>query len=351
MIKSSNPGSYYYVCTRMRVRKTQLIPREEYLRILNMSMPEIALFIEGTQYKEEIDELATSFSGIDLMEVALSWNLAKEYQKILDIAPGALKSLTASYLRKWDIQNVLTILRGKVQGVKSGRIKEVLIPAGELNRSILDRLLAEDTPERIVEALKSYHVYPVVARELPGAMASGSFDRMENELYKRFYEEILKEALSGIKGGAYFAEYVRLEIDIKNMINLFRLLGKQPAGDVSEVLIPGGGMYRIEDLKRMTEIRDLHELIGSLEERTSLEPLRAVLEDMRRERSIREIEILLIRFQLAQMERLSKRYPFSIYPVLTYLESKRIEVYNLRAIARGKERNLPPELIRQYLVM
>jgi V/A-type H+-transporting ATPase subunit C len=76
-----------------------------------------------------------------------------------------------------------------------------------------------------------------------------------------------------------------------------------------------------------------------------------VLEDMRRERSIREIEILLIRFQLAQMERLSKRYPFSIYPVLTYLESKRIEVYNLRAIARGKERNLSPELIRQYLVM
>jgi V/A-type H+-transporting ATPase subunit C len=51
------------------------------------------------------------------------------------------------------------------------------------------------------------------------------------------------------------------------------------------------------------------------------------------------------------MERLSKRYPFSIYPVLTYLESKRIEVYNLRAIARGKERKLPAELIREYLVM
>jgi V/A-type H+-transporting ATPase subunit C len=351
MIKSSNPGSYYYVCTRMRVRKTQLIPREEYLRILQMSLPEIALFIEGTQYKEEIDELSTSFSGIDLMEVALSWNLAKEYQKILDIAPGALKSLAASYLRKWDIQNVLTILRGKVQGVKAGRIKEVLIPAGELDRVILDRLLAEETPERIVEALKSYHVYPVIIRELPGAMEAGSFDRMENELYKRFYEEMLKEALSGIKGGAYFAEYVRLEIDIKNMINLFRLLGKKSARDVSEVLIPGGGMYRIDDLKRMTEIRDLPDLISSLEGRTSLEPLRKVLADLRKERSIREIEILLIRFQLAQMERLSKRYPFSIYPVLAYLETKRIEVYNLRAIARGKEQNLPADLIREYLVM
>ena len=351
MIKSSNPGSYYYVCTRMRVRKTQLIPREEYLRILHMSLPEITLFIEGTQYKQEIDELATSFSGIDLMEVALSWNLAKEYQKILDIAPGALKSLTASYLRKWDIQNVLTILRGKVQGVKSGRIKEVLIPAGELDRSVLDRLLLEETPERIADALKSYRIHSVIARELSGAMEAGSFDRMENELYKQFYEGILKEARGGLKGGEYFLEYVRLEIDIKNMINLFRLMGREAAGDVSMVLIPGGGMYKMDDLMRMTGIRDLKELVTALAERTTLEPLLEVLQDLKKERSIREIEILLTRFQLAQMERLSKRYPFSIYPVLTYLESKRIEVYNLRAIARGKERDLPADLIRAYLVM
>jgi V/A-type H+-transporting ATPase subunit C len=51
------------------------------------------------------------------------------------------------------------------------------------------------------------------------------------------------------------------------------------------------------------------------------------------------------------MDRMSRRYPFSISPVLVYLERKRYEVYNLRAIARGKAANLAPERIQEYLVI
>ena len=68
-------------------------------------------------------------------------------------------------------------------------------------------------------------------------------------------------------------------------------------------------------------------------------------------RSLREIEIDLIKVQLGQMESLSKMNPFSIHPILTYLEKKKYEIFNLRAIARGKEVNLPADRIRGYLVM
>ena len=54
---------YIYVCTRMRVRKTTLLPREEYMRMLNMSLPEITRIIGETEYKQEIDELGTTFQG------------------------------------------------------------------------------------------------------------------------------------------------------------------------------------------------------------------------------------------------------------------------------------------------
>ncbi|PKG31269.1 V-type ATPase subunit, partial [Methanoregula sp.] len=124
---------YIYVCTRMRVRKAKLLPREEYMRMLNMSISEITRIIGETEYKQEIDELGTTFRGIDLIEVALSWNLAKEYQKIQKITPGNLKQFTQSYLRRWDIQNILTILRGKMHGERAGKIKEILVPAGSLD--------------------------------------------------------------------------------------------------------------------------------------------------------------------------------------------------------------------------
>ncbi len=303
-LRGAGPSPYIYVCTRMRVRKAKLIPREEYMRLLNMSLPEIARFIEETEYKQEIDELGTSFSGIDLIEVAVSWNLAKEYQNILQITPGVLKQFTRAYLRRWDIQNVLTILRGKMQGLKAGKIKEVLIPAGSLDRAFLDRLLNEDSPERIVDALKGTKMFPVLVREFPPAMESGSFARLENELYKKLYAELLTDARSGVKGGNLFLAYLRLEIDIKNIKNLFRLRSDGFEEDAREVMIPGGS-FSVEELQQLNAIRLNDEFIDNLSRKLKLRPLLELLESLRKERNVRDIEIALTRVQLDQMERMS----------------------------------------------
>jgi V/A-type H+-transporting ATPase subunit C len=48
---------------------------------------------------------------------------------------------------------------------------------------------------------------------------------------------------------------------------------------------------------------------------------------------------------------MSKRHPFSIHPILVYLEKKKYEVFNLRAIARGKESKLSADRIAKYLVI
>jgi V/A-type H+/Na+-transporting ATPase subunit C len=342
---------YIYICTRMRVRKTTLLPREEYMRMLNMSLPEIIRFIGETDYKQEIDELGATFKGIDLIEVALSWNLAKEYQKILEITPGNLKQFTQAYLRRWDIQNVLTLLRGRMQGEKAGKIKEVLIPAGSLDREILDRLLAEDSADKIVESLKAYRMYPLVfAREYPLAKESGSLSRLENALYKQFYEEIIAEAKSGIKGGNLFLEFIRLEIDIKNVKTLFRLHADTAIEDAGEMFI-SGGVLTSSDFASLNSIHNRNEFIDLLKTKIQHKVLLTLLEELRSEKTMHDVETRLTRVQLEQMERMSKRNPISIHPILVYLEKKKYEVFNLRALARGKESKLPPEKISGYLVM
>jgi V/A-type H+-transporting ATPase subunit C len=347
---SAGPVPYVYVCTRMRVRKSKLIPREDYLRLLNMSIPEITRFIEETQYKREIDELASSFHGIDLIELALSWNLAKEYQSIQEISPGILKRFTRSYLRKWDIQNVLTIFRGKTQGMKPGKIREILVPAGEMDRAFLDRLVKEDNPERILEALKGKSVYPVIAAGFPAAIAEESFAKIENELYKEFYANLLSEAMSGFKGGKQFLEYILLDIDMMNIRNMFRLRADRLQEKAGSMMIPGG-TFSIGDFEDLIVLEDEKDFIEALKSKVKLKSLLALLDELSGEKSLREIEIDLIKFQLAQMESLSKLNPFSIHPILTYLEKKKYEIFNLRAIARGKEVNLPTDRIRGYLVM
>ena len=347
---SSGSAPYIYACTRMRVRKSLLIPREDYLRMLNMSLPEITRFIGETNYRSEIDELGTSFSGINLVEVALSWNLAKEYQSILELVPGELKHFTASYLRRWDIQNVVTILRGKMQRMQSGKIKEVLVPAGRLDKVALDRLIAEESPERVAEALKGERFYPILERELPRAMETGSFAHLENELYKGYYARLIADARGGVKGGDIFLKYIELEIDIRNIQNLFRLRAGHVHEDVRELMIPGGS-FSVEELQRLSGLEDRDEFIDALKRQVRAVPLLNTLEAIREKHAIHEIEVALTRVQLDQMERMSKRYPFSILPILVYLEEKKYEVANLRALARGKEANLPGERLQGYLVM
>ncbi len=341
---------YIYVCTRMRVRKSKLIPRDEYMRMLNMSLPEITRIIQETEYKQEIDELGTIFSGIDLIEVALSWNLAKEYQKIQEITPGNLKRFTQAYLRRWDIQNVLTILRGRMQGEKAGKIKEILVPAGSLDRITLDRLLAEDSPERIIESLKGHRMYTVLSKEYPAAKESGSFSHMENELYKQFFSEIIAEAESGLKGGKQFLDFIRFDIDIRNIKTLFRLRADTFEEDAREMYI-AGGVLSSADFANLNTIRDQGEFIELLKTKIRNTHLIALLDELKSEKAMRDVESRLTRVQLEQMERLSKRNPFSIHPILVYLEKKKYEVFNLRALARGKESKLPSDRITEYLVV
>ncbi|QSZ67651.1 ATP synthase A1 subunit C [Methanofollis aquaemaris] len=352
MADVGGPAPYIYVSTRMRVRKAKLIPREEYLRMLNMSLPEITRIIGETEYKKEIDELSSSFSGVNLIEVALSWNLAKEYQEILKITPSGLMKFVQSYLRHWDIQNVLTILRGKTQGVKPGKIKEVLIPAGELDRNVLDRLLAEDSPERIVEAVKGRRLGPVLAAGLHEALEAGSFATLENELYKNLYGQMISDAKGGIKGGHEFLGYIQTEIDTRNIMNLFRFRAQKTSGEaVKALLIPDGKAFSVDELVRMSSIESLDELIEAAKKKATDPELAEVFEELRQQRPIHEVEVLLTNYQLKQMDRLSKLYPFSVLPILAYLEMKRYEVTNLRAVARGKEYGLPNERIESYLVM
>lgn len=350
--KTTAPASYLYAVTRMRVRKTFLLPREDYMRMLNMDLPEITRFIEETHYKAEIDELSPSFDGIDLVEVALSWNLAKEYQKIIEIAPGHLKSFTKIYLARWDILNTLSILRGKSQGMSAGKIKEILIPAGSLDKVALDRMLAEDSLEKVGEALKGRSIYPVIQRELPQAIESGSFARLENELYKDYYANLIAVTSGRVKGGRPFMDYIRLDIDVKNIGTIFRVMkgGAGNTDEMQEMLIPGGSAS-VDEMVRVAGSENVEEIIDLFKKKVKVPSISETLDLAKEKITIQVFENRLIKAKLEQMEKLSKRYYVSVCPILLYLEKKYYEVANLRAITRGKESKLPSESIEACLVV
>jgi V/A-type H+-transporting ATPase subunit C len=297
-----------------------------------------------------VEELATSFKGVDLVETALSWNLAKEYQRVIHMTSGTLREFTMIYLERWDIYNVLTILRGKSQGLSEGKIKEVLIPAGSLDKAMLDRLLAEETGERVVEGLKSWHLYPVLQSGIATALSSGSFSQIENDLYKKFYADLLQIGEKGVKGASQFVKSVKLEIDILNIKTIFRMQADGVGKASRDLFIPGASLT-LDMLEQISELSSAGEIIDALSAQIKNKQLLAALNELRGNKTLNEINIELTKAKLAEMEHFSRTNPFSIHSVLVYLEKRKYEVANLRALARGKESQLSGDVIERYLVI
>ncbi len=210
---------YAYITGRVRAMKTKLIPKEVYSRIMVMDTSEIIRYLSESQYKDEINFLSKDYSGIDLIEHATFDNLAKTYRKLLKISIEEPHFLILEYLRRWDIWNIKTLLRAKSYGADEKEIAKYLIPAGEFSEDYLMELAKIETVQKIIATLEGTDYSKALAYYDGKSLA-----KVENELDKLYYFR-MEHTVSGTLsvGGSLMLKYVRREIDVKNLITLFRM--------------------------------------------------------------------------------------------------------------------------------
>jgi V/A-type H+-transporting ATPase subunit C len=341
--KFGQPVKYAYITGRVRAMKTKLIPAEMYPRMQSMDASEIARYLEETQYKDEIDALSKDYSGTELIEHATFANLAKTYRKLLDVSIDEPQFLILEYLRRWDIWNIKTVIRGKFYGASDAEIMKYLVPAGELETEFLDGLTKKGTVQEIISAFEGTD-YASALAQYDGKNLSS----LENALDKLYYFR-MERAVGGTLsvGGGLLLKYVRREIDIRNLITLFRMnKAGVDAAIIQENLIPGGKLH--EELSRMAG-QPFGEFLRGLEGYpfwSSISDIATVDLD-----AISRIEARLRAYLVRYAWALSNYHPLSILPVLGYMVSKDTEVSNIRKIVRGKEAGLPAELIEEQVVV
>ncbi|MFY1645345.1 V-type ATPase subunit, partial [Methanoculleus bourgensis] len=194
-----------------------------YRRIMQMSIPGVVAHLGRQEDYRDIIDLAASFSGARLVEEAVNRSLARSFRHAMMIAPGDMHTLAREYLTRWDITNVMAILRGTVFDVPRQQVRDLLVPAGELDTTLLDRLLGLTTCGEALEALQDWRLYAVLEEYYRICGERGVFARIENELYMNYYAGLLGLVASGCSGCRELIAYLRFEIDITNMKNLLRL--------------------------------------------------------------------------------------------------------------------------------
>ena len=349
-MSSAQGANPEYVNARIRARRAKLFDDEDYRKLVRMGPGEISRYMEESEYEAEMNALGSRHSGVDLIEYALNLNLAEHFDDILDWSGGRLYDQVAAYLRKFDVWNVKTVLRGLYSGAPREEIESDLIRAGEFDERFLQRLLEAQSVEGVVELLDGTIFEDGMRAAFPVYEETDVLVPLENAADRAFYEHLLDEIGSYEPDSpiALYAEFMQAEIDFRNARNALRLARSGTDLDPEEYFIEGGVLFSKGELSGLVSNRD--ELVARIRESRYGDDIGPALAELEDAESLIAFERALDAALQAYADNLSHVHPISVTPVLSYIIAKEREVDNIRAIARGREAGLSEDEIETELV-
>ena len=341
-------GNYPYVTARVRAKKSLLLSKDVYAKMLQMEIPQIARVLGEGTYKREVLSLGTKLSGVDLIEVATSRRLAAVFAQIIGFSEGELRRMTGWYLGRFDVQNIKTIVRGKVYGASAEEIMDGIVAAGSMQERFLRELVETPTLDGMFghldgtiysQALEALGLEPSEVRK---------WSEWEDRATQMYFQNLLNVVPERTEGTRLMRRFVRRDIDLVNLGTLLRLWASG-ATLPYDPFIDGGWEIPRAALAEMVTL-DANALAARLREYPLTEELATRLKELKAlgvGQLVRSVE----KAHLLETEKFAHLHPLSIVPILDYIVRMEREVQNIRIIARGKESGLPAEVIRDLLVI
>lgn len=346
-IRNVSGGNYAYVTARVRAKKAQLLPKDQYQKLLVRDLPEIARALQEGEYKQDIDELAARYRGAELIERATRRHLGRVYAQIQGFSTGILALEIAAYLGRYDVYNVKTVLRGKFAAVPPEQILSETIPAGTLAPR-LEELARAERMEDVAEALRGTPWGALITAQVEGRTVDNLID-IENSLDRAYYNVLVSSIPKTGRANRILLSWVQNEIDLLNVKTLFRLRfagvtdwepyfladGKEVDRDTATRIVRGTDDEVVQEIAQLS---------------VASEVVDATRESLR-DRNVSAVATALDKELVRDASDFGHRAPLSVLPVIDFILRKKIEADNLRAIAYGKQTNLPSDVIKELLVL
>ncbi len=336
---------YPYTYVRTAVMKSLLFNKSGYDKMLKMGFNEIAKFLQETSYKSEINELATRYSGPDLLELALNRSLAYSFKKLMRISPDELDIVISEYAKRKDIEDIKTIIRGKFTNADEKMIENSLTGAGTLSMGFLIMLAKKANIEEVLKGNKLVD-HSILAPGLKELNEKNNPAAIENLLDKWYYNRLLQFSKILPREGTLFRNFLNTEIEVMDTLTIFRLKKMNyPKGEITGFLINREG--KAAALAGAENIEELAKLSGKTGYREIIEK---GMQEFREKNSLISLETGLYKHLLKHATLLLHQHPLSVEIILGYMLAKDIEVRNLKLLIKGKQLGLSEEFIGKQLV-
>lgn len=346
--------NYAYAVARVQAKRALLIRPSEYEKILKMDVAEITRYVEESAYKTEVDELATKFKGLDLLEAALTVNEERTYESVRAMVAGEGGAIVNAYLDRYHFEDVKTLLRGKLAGASRDELLREMVLEDAATYDLFAPLLAEDvrTVDDVVSAFQGRGGHAREWAHILASVPAGSpLSRYEDALDKAYYDRLLSVlAASHQKGTPEVLEFVRREVDARNLLNAARWVAAGEQGDFSPFVIPGGKSLSVATVMQLARSKDLEALADGIADVKAFAGLREDLAKAKQMGRFGSFQAAVWRAHLKELDHLSHMHPLSLVPILVFLIRKHREVVTLRAVARGKAAGLSEARLQELIV-
>ncbi len=334
-INFTDDSKYAYACAKVRALENKLMSRNDFLRLLELDHDQIAQFLQEHNYKQaEIDSENIEFSSI----------IESEWLNVVRFVSDNIQcnELTKAMLIRYDFLNLKILIK--------------------------DTLRKEKFPDEEAGApLKLFHAAAVPVEELQNNYWEGNYDRFpaylkdsikifENieqlepstvdiVLDKLMYKELVDYAVKAKND--FLIKYYRNTIDVKNILNLFRLknLGKE-FKDYQNIVMPSGHLDIGTLSKLYSESMDM--IVSRLQYVDYYDEIKAGYEFFVQHNSLSEMERLFDNW-LLEFVKTAKMITFGPESLIGYFFAKENELKNLRIALTGITNNLEKEMITERL--
>jgi V/A-type H+-transporting ATPase subunit C len=319
---------YSFAQAKTRAMKGKLLNADDWYYLLRMQrLEDIFRYLRGTDYGEALaafSEVPPDARGVSLVLYGL---LFKDYAKLLKAVPADGSQLLRNLLRRYEAENLKTILRGIWQGRPPGEIRLLLYNLGRLSILPIDKLLLLRDITDAVGLLRPGIFYAPLLHAMPQFKAQGSIFPLEIALDTAVFESIPASVniLKGTDRRGVEALAGKM-IDWVNLCWLVRFrhfYGLSPEETINYIL-PGGRNLNLRNLGSLARTTDLSTFLAALPV-----PYRQSLSAAEKWTDIRYI---FEKWFIHQLYTVFYEDPFQIRLQVSYLFLREIEVMSLGSL-------------------
>jgi V/A-type H+-transporting ATPase subunit C len=324
----------------------------------------ITALAEGS-YKEDVEAALVRGAGVRCLFEAVRLNLTRTLSRVRKFFGGEPRFLVELLLRRWDRQNLLTILRGQSREVPPDTILATMVPAGQLDLVALRELARQPGLRAVIDLMATWRLpYAKALRQVEPRIGAGpDLDQLELAL-NRFHYASLGSALS--RGGhncALMLDHVGREVDLLNLRTALRVARRPDivplirqryhAADIRPLLVEPGGRLSTQRLAQLAaEAGGLDVVVHALSDTVYGPALELGWQRYQAaEGDFAVLERELERWQAEQTAAMFSADPLSIAIPIAYVGCIETEAANLRLIAQAVDLDMNRQQVRRDLIV